>query len=132
MKLINTHTILVAEDNEDVRLFIRTFLENEGYKIVEAKNGREAVQLAQKETPDLILTDLRMPETDGVSAIKQIRLIAELREVPILVMSGYNEQEMKFSFDTDQLGTGYLHFLTKPINLEEMKEQIYMLLPVMA
>lgn len=132
MKLINTHTILVAEDNEDVRLFIRKFLESEGYKVIEAKNGREAVQLAQQEIPDLILTDLRMPETDGVTAIKQIRLIAELREVPILVMSGYNEQEMKFSLNTHQFGAGYLHFLTKPLNLEEIKEQINMLLPVMA
>ena len=90
-------TILVAEDHNDTRDLLRVFLELEGYEVIEAKNGAEAVVLAERENPDLILTDLQMPELDGVAAVKQIRCVEQLRDVPILAMSGEGARNGIFS-----------------------------------
>ena len=76
-------TILVAEDNKDSRAMLRFFLEDLGYKVVEAENGKKAVVAAIFFLPDLILMDLNMPELDGISATKQIRQHDKLCYVPI-------------------------------------------------
>ena len=122
-------TILIAEDHEDSREIIRVLLQGEGYNVIEAKNGAEAVELARREFPDLILTDLHMPELDGTAAVKQIRGIDELREIPIIAMSGDGLRGMEFFLHTDEFGTGYIDYLTKPLNLDHMIKQINKLLP---
>lgn len=125
-------TILIAEDHDDSRELLRTMLEHEGYNVVEAKNGAEAVELARRECPDLILTDLHMPELDGTAAVKQIRGIDKLREIPIIAMSGDGLRGMEFFINTDEFGSGYIHYLTKPLNLDEMMEEINNLLTPLA
>jgi CheY-like chemotaxis protein len=122
------NTILIAEDNPDSRELLRVFLEGEGYNVIEAKNGAEAVILARQRCPDLILTDLHMPELDGTAAVKQIRGIDKLREIPIIAMSGDGLRGMEFFINTDEFGSGYIHYLTKPLNLDEMMEEINNLL----
>jgi CheY-like chemotaxis protein len=126
------NTILIAEDNPDSRELLRVFLEGEGYNVIEAKNGAEAVILARQRCPDLILTDLHMPELDGTAAVKQIRGIDKLREIPIIAMSGDGLRGMEFFINTDELGSGYIHYLTKPLNLDEMMEEINNLLTPLA
>jgi CheY-like chemotaxis protein len=125
-------TILVAEDHNDTRDLLRVFLELEGYEVIEAKNGAEAVVLTERENPDLILTDLQMPELDGVAAVKQIRCVEQLRDVPILAMSGEGARGMEFFLNMDEFNTGYIDYLTKPLNLEEMINQINLLLEAVA
>jgi CheY-like chemotaxis protein len=78
--------------------------------------------------PDLVLTDLHMPELDGIAAINQIR---SLCDVPILAMSGDGQRGMELFLNIDESATGYVHYLTKPLNLNELMEQINMLLPIM-
>jgi len=80
-------TILVAEDNKDSRAMLRFFLEDLGYKVVEAENGKKAVVAAIFFLPDLILMDLNMPELDGISATKQIRQHDKLCYVPLIANS---------------------------------------------
>ena len=121
-------TILIAEDHEDSRKLLRTILEQEGYNVIEAKNGTEAVELAQQEFPDLILTDLHMPELNGTAAVKQIRGIYKLREIPIIAMSGDGLCGIEFFLNTDEFGTGYIHYMTKPLDLNELMEEINNLL----
>ncbi len=120
-------TIVLAVDHDDSRELLRIFLEGEGFNVVEAKNGAEAVSLARQQCPDLILTDLHMPELDGVAAINQIR---SLCDVPILAMSGDGRRGMELFLNIDESANGYVHYLTKPLNLNELMEQINMLLPV--
>ncbi len=122
-------TILVAEDHHDSRELLRLFLEGEGFNVVEAENGVEAVSLARQQCPDLVLMDLHMPELDGVAAVNQIR---NLCDVPILAMSGDGKRGMELFLNIDELANGYVHYLTKPLNLNELLEQIKMLLPVTA
>ncbi len=121
-------TILVAEDHDDSREFLRVYLECKGFNIIEAKNGAEAVRLARQQCPDLVLTDLHMPELDGVAAINEIR---SLCDVPILAMSGDGQRGMELFLNIDEAEDGYVHYLTKPLNLGELMEQIKMLFPVM-
>ncbi len=66
-------TILIAEDDEDSRSMLRTFLELHSYRVVEARNGEEAVELASSTEPDLIIMDLNMPKLGGFAAAEQIR-----------------------------------------------------------
>ncbi len=121
-------TILVAEDHDESRELLRVFLEGEGFRVVEARNGAEAISLAQQQCPDLFLTDLHMPELDGIAAVNQIRSICD---VPILAMSGDGQRGMELFLSMDELATGYVHYLTKPLNLNEMMEYINTVLPVL-
>ncbi len=127
MSLRNS-TILVAEDQEDSRSFLRVLLEKEGYNVIEAKNGVEAVILAVQENPDLILTDLNIHQMSGIAAVKQIRQVEKLREVPILAMSGDGQQGIEFFLNIDHFGNGYIKYLTKPLNTDELIDQINRLL----
>ena len=116
--------ILVAEDNEDSRLLLRFFLESLGYKVIEAGNGKEAVQLAEQETPDLILMDLNMPEMDGVTATVIIRNSPGLSDIPIIAISAYDEMRIDLFQQDRQLGDGFIKYITKPFNLYDLADHI--------
>jgi two-component system, cell cycle response regulator DivK len=82
-------TILVVEDYEDTRLMLKKLLESKGYHVLEAINGQEAVEMAGRERPDLILMDLDLPVLDGIGATQRIRSQTVLREVPIVAVTAY-------------------------------------------
>src|ERR1043166_280741 len=77
--------ILIAEDDEDSRVMFATMLRLQGYRVIEAADGGQAVQMAVRAGPDLILMDAGLPEVDGFDATRQIRLTLR---VPIIFMSG--------------------------------------------
>lgn len=81
--------MLVAEDHEDTRSLLKTLLMLRGFGVVEAKNGEEAVELAEREHPDLILMDGTLPRLDGLSATRRLRALAAFREVPIIFLSAH-------------------------------------------
>ena len=99
-------------------------LEGAGYRVIEAADGPEAVILAESERPDLILTDLHMPTLSGVEAIRRIRSVTELRDIPILAMSGDGMVGMELFLNIDQMGGGFIDYIAKPLNLETLIEQI--------
>ena len=82
--------VLVTDDDAGIRVFLKVLLECEGFEVLEATNGRQAVELAQREKPDLLITDLDMPQVDGYMAIVELRRDASLAAMPILVHSGEN------------------------------------------
>ena len=120
----NGKTILIAEDNRDSRVMLRVFLENQGYRVVEAENGREAVSFAVAKTPDLILIDLNMPEINGIAATEKIRQNSDLRDVPIIANSADGQHGMDLFLKMGSFGKGFITYLTKPIDLGELQEQI--------
>ena len=79
-------TIMVVEDYDDTRLLLKKGLEGLGYSVLEASNGQEAVDIAERERPDLILMDLDLPILDGIAATQRIRQQAELENVPIVAV----------------------------------------------
>jgi two-component system, cell cycle response regulator DivK len=81
--------ILVAEDYDDTRSLIRMLLQTKGHRVVEAVNGREVVELAARERPDLILMDLNMPVMDGVEATRRLRARPEVSDVPVVAVTAH-------------------------------------------
>jgi CheY-like chemotaxis protein len=81
--------ILIAEDFADTRLMIKMVLEMKGHRVVEAANGREAVEIATRERPHLILMDLNMPVMDGIAAAERLREQPETAMVPTIAVTAH-------------------------------------------
>jgi CheY-like chemotaxis protein len=82
-------TILLADDNKNIREYCRRELEDEGYRVVLARDGAEATQLARRELPDLVILDISMPRTDGLEAARQIK--AEAPCTPVVFFTLFDE-----------------------------------------
>jgi CheY-like chemotaxis protein len=117
-------TLLLVEDTEDNRFMMRRLLEMEGYRVVEAKNGEEAVKIAEQEEPALILMDLSLPVIDGLAATKLIRRLPAFRDVPIIAVSAHDTTD----FEQEALTAGCDSYITKPIDFVELEELIAKLL----
>ena len=117
-------TILIAEDNEDSRDMLKTFLELQGYRVVEARDGEEAVKVACSAHPDLIIMDLNMPNLGGIAASEKIRRCEKMGEVPILTNSSSGKFGMDFFLNVGKLGGGYVEYIPKPFNLDYLAELI--------
>lgn len=118
---LRRYTIMVAEDFDDTRKLLRKMLEVNGYLVMEAANGQEAVDLVWKQCPDLILMDLNMPLLDGLAATEQIRQCKELcKDVTILAITAYDTHGMKEA----ALEAGCDGYLTKPIDFAHLQEII--------
>ena len=117
-------TILLVEDYEETRTMLRTWLEKRGYRLVEAADGQEAVDLAPLAHPDLILMDLRLPELNGIAATRRLRQIAELKNVPVVVLSALDPA----MFREAALSVGCVEYLSKPIDLNKLEDLLIRLL----
>lgn len=82
-----TGVILVVEDDEEIRLVTRRALQREGYSVVEASNGRVALDCLEQTRPDLILLDLMMPELDGFQFLDHVHATPAWRAIPVIVLS---------------------------------------------
>ena len=88
-------TILLVEDFDDTRLMMKMWLVKNGYRVIEAETGEEAIELAQQERPDLILMDVMMPGMNGLDATQRIRQDRALRRTPIVAVSAYGAEEYR-------------------------------------
>jgi two-component system alkaline phosphatase synthesis response regulator PhoP len=117
--------ILLADDENDIRDMIGYFLKNEGFQVYEARDGLQAVEMAERIQPNLILMDLSMPHLDGESAAKQIRYLPKLSSVPIIFMTAFGTRGMDLYSRIDTLGSGPIEYLPKPIHdLNQLLELI--------
>jgi PAS domain S-box-containing protein len=116
--------ILIAEDNEANITTMSGYLGARGYRIMQARNGREAIKLADTANPDLILMDIQMPEVDGLEAIRRIRQNPKLAAVPIVAITA-----LAMASDCDRcLAAGADHYLAKPLKLKQLVTTIQQLL----
>ena len=112
-------TVLLVEDYDDSRSVMEEALEMQGFHVVEAVNGLEAVTIAREVMPRLILMDLRMPVLDGIEAIRLIRQREALKEVPVIIVSGDMQLSREVFLELDELGSGRIEYLRKPYALTE-------------
>jgi CheY-like chemotaxis protein len=112
--------ILLVEDFEDTRLFMRLELEHQGFIVFEAENGQAGVETAIRENPDVILMDLTLPLMDGFAAAKLIRQNENLKTVPIIAITAHQEHD----FRSDAKASGFDAYVTKPIDVNWLKELI--------
>lgn len=85
--------VLIVDDDESVRLFVAGIMEAEGWEIIEALNGQQAIDRAEAEKPDLIVLDVNMPVMDGFTAFKLLRESPFTEAIPIIMLTGVNEEE---------------------------------------
>ena len=108
-------TILVAEGQHDTRLMMKWALEQHGYRILLAESGDEAIEIAERELPDLILMDLHLPGLDGLEATRRIRQNKGLSEVPIVCTSNLDTAE----FQSEALEAGCTVFRRQPVDFDK-------------
>ena len=113
-------TILVVEDFEDNRFLMRRLLEMSGYYVIEATNGQEAIVVAEREKPDLILMDLSLPLLDGLAATRRIRKCETLKLTPIVAVSAHDTTD----YHTEALEAGCNDYVTKPIDFDQLESVI--------
>jgi len=114
-------TILVVDDEDNVRRLLRHELTNQGYLVIEAENGGTAIDLAREHHPDLITMDVLMPVLDGYDAITLIKVDPLTADIPILVLSIVENQERGIEIGANQ-------FISKPFAVEETLESVTRLL----
>lgn len=112
--------ILVVEDNQDNREMVVKVLKFNGYEVVEAVDGEEAITKARAENPDLILLDIYLPKMDGYEAAKRLKGDSDLRHIPIIALTAH---AMKGNRE-EALAVGCDGYIPKPINVRELPKQI--------
>ncbi len=112
--------ILIAEDERDIRELIQFTLTFAGHQVTTAANGAEAVELAPKVKPDLIMMDVRMPKMTGYEACKQIKLNEELKHIPVVFLSAKGQDEEIQS----GIEAGAVAYITKPFAPDELQRKI--------
>lgn len=116
-------SILIADDYEDNRELLRLMLELAGHSVREASNGRECVELAQTDPPDLFLIDLSMPVLDGWDTLKELRAAELTRNIPCVAVTAFAEIDRERA-----LQNGFDAYLTKPFRSKELISTIERLL----
>jgi two-component system alkaline phosphatase synthesis response regulator PhoP len=113
-------TILIAEDERDIRELIAFSLRFGGFEVEEAANGVEAVEKAQKLRPDLIIMDVRMPRKSGYDACQELKEADETRDIPIVFLSAKGQEaEIKRG-----LKLGAVDYILKPFEAEQLPKRI--------
>jgi len=116
--------ILIAEDDPDIRELVAFTLRFAGHEVVAASNGEEAVQLAAREFPDLILMDVRMPRMTGYDACRAIKANSELRDIPVVFLSAKGQE----SEIQTGLEAGAEEYLLKPFALDQLMDRVRVIL----
>ncbi len=106
-------TVLVVDDDPSVRGLLAKTLEKEGYRVISAGNGVEALALAREHRPQAITLDVLMPQMDGWGALKELKADAELREIPVIMVTVLNERGMAIPL-------GAADFVTKPVDRQRL------------
>ena len=112
--------ILIAEDERDIRDLVAFTLRFAGYEVVTATNGEEAVALAPKENPDLILMDVRMPRMTGYDACRILKANPDMKDIPVVFLSAKGQE----SEIQTGLGVGAEEYLLKPFAPDQLTERV--------
>src|SRR5438132_14034670 len=114
------HKILIVDDEPFMLRLIQHHLENAGYEMIKARNGREAVEAATRENPRLVVMDAMMPSMDGLAALRQLKQELSTRSIPVIMLTAnphkYSREEAESS--------GAAIFLTKPFSPTQLLEEI--------
>ena len=121
---MDKQSILIADDEPGVRLLVSRML-GEEYIVLEAADGEEALDIAERQHPALILMDLMMPKIDGYTACLRIKTDQATKEIPVVMLTAIGH-ELNKSFAEEMGAAGYI---TKPFTREALVEQMRRLLP---
>jgi two-component system, cell cycle response regulator DivK len=117
-------TILVVEDYDDTRLLLEEWLKVRNFRVIQARDGWEAIDLAVREHPSLILMDINIPVIDGIEVTCMLKEIQTIKDVPIVALTGSDSAETR----EDAADVGVDAFLTKPLDFIRLESVINQLL----
>ena len=106
--------VLVVDDELDIRSLLSEFLPGEGYQVLLAVNGEEAIDLAKREKPQAILLDVRMPGIDGVETCRRLKAEEKTKFIPVIMITAFADNKM------DAIDAGADDFVYKPLDLVEL------------
>lgn len=112
--------ILLADDEEDIKTVVKMFLESQGYEVVTAYDGLDALEKASSEKPDLILLDIMMPLLDGFEVCKKLKENEQTAKIPILILSAAAHIDSV----NRGLKAGAVDYIIKPFEPEKLREKI--------
>jgi signal transduction histidine kinase/ActR/RegA family two-component response regulator len=119
-RLCRPRRVLLVEDSDDVLYLIKRELEWTGHKVYPAMDGMTALEIARRELPDIIISDIKMPRLDGYQFIQQVRAVPKLAAVPAIAMTGFGmERDAELA-----RSAGYSAHMVKPVDLHEMEQLI--------
>lgn len=112
----NPGYLLIVEDDPDIRNLLDTTLTFRGYRVVSAQNGREALDIAQKEHPEIVVADIMMPELDGFGLVHRLRIDPATRRIPVVFITAtyVADEDREFA-----LKIGATRFIQKPVDLDQ-------------
>jgi DNA-binding response OmpR family regulator len=117
--------ILIVDDDADLTAGLAFFLEQHGYTVLVAQDGREGLRLARMEPPHLIIMDIMMNErTEGLFTIQEIRHTPELKDLPVFVLSALYEQTPDFRIAPDAGWMAHDELFHKPVDMAQLLERI--------
>ena len=121
MSTILYPTVLIAEDSHDTRIMLKRAFELKGYSVLEAEDGSEALELAKRHHPNLLVVDLNMPVVDGLETIKKVRDQEPPGEhIPIVAITAFDVYGMKEA----ALELGCSTYLSKPLDMDELDREL--------
>jgi CheY-like chemotaxis protein len=115
-----SYLVLVVDDSIDNLTVISLYLQQCGYRVAAATNGEEAVKVAGLVKPDIIVMDLAMPGVDGLESTRQIRLIENLKDIPVIALTAFSTE----GFRRAAHDTGFDGYLTKPVDFSRLTDLI--------
>ena len=118
------HKILVVDDELEIRNLLSQFLTEEGYEVILASNGEEAIELAERENPQVILLDIMMPGIDGIETCRRLKAEEKTRFIPVIMATALWDKY------TEAIDAGAEDFVTKPFNLTELSHRVKSILRV--
>jgi len=124
----NPKRILIIDDEQDIRTYLSTLFEDQGYATILAKDGAEALKQVQAGPPDLITLDISMPEKSGVKFFRDMKSDDGWKKIPIIIVTGVSEDFKKFISSRQQVPAPE-GFISKPINQEEILNLVKKLIP---
>lgn len=116
----NGKTILLADDEEDIKIVVRLYLESKGYEIITAYDGLDAINQVQKNKPDLLLLDVMMPVMNGFEVAQRLRANDETKELPIVMLSAATHEDAV----RKGLEAGANDYVMKPFEPAKLEEVI--------
>jgi len=117
--------ILVVDDDQLMHRLFQHHLEKAGYQMLSAVNGREALEIASRENPGLIVMDIMMPEVDGLAALRELKKAEETKTIPVIVITANSHHLARKESET----CGAALFLTKPFSPTQLLNEIRRLVP---
>jgi DNA-binding response OmpR family regulator len=110
--------ILAVDDDEEMRDLLGNLLEGEGYEVILGSNGEEAIELAEKENPQVILLDFEMPGMDGIETCKRLKRERQTASIPIIMITAYKNKK------PDAIEAGADDFVNKPFDPTELSVRV--------